>query len=67
MNWKLILGVLLICPAIFCGLAYLGFRFSNPHLTDIEAFNQIGWLPLISLVPFLGGCVLLGEGMYDEE
>lgn len=69
MNWKIIVGLLLMTPLFVVGLAELVWRLEYPSMTATQAFLE--WFPYDAgaSLPFIAGVVLFrtGKDEYDED
>jgi hypothetical protein len=56
MNWKIIIGSLLIILGLILCLGTILFRFNNPTLTETQLCDTIGFIPILAeLILFMYG------------
>lgn len=67
MNWKIIVGLLLMAPMAAALIYYSDYQYSHPAMTSTQVSMEIGWLPLICLLPLAAGLILFESGKEDYE
>lgn len=67
LNWKIIVGLVLMCPMAFVTVWGIGLRFDDPALTETQLFIvTVPWL-ILSFIPGVAGAVLLMYGKQDYD
>jgi hypothetical protein len=67
MNWKIVVGTLLMLPSAAAWFWCLWFQFDNPAMTQTQLFLEIGYVPLLALIPGFAGYGIFLSGLQDSE